>query len=100
VILDLIGNMKGRKSSEGISTYSQEAPEAPNREQSIQSFTQELEGIEAGKPSEAEWVLWRECKKCEEDLIAEFKGLGIELQFNLSQGGCWVLIHDFMIYRG
>jgi hypothetical protein len=59
-------------------------PEVPNRYQSVQSFIQELEGIQAGKPGEAEWVMWRECKKCEEDLAVEFKGLRIQLQFNLS----------------
>jgi hypothetical protein len=30
--------------------------------------------------------MWRECKKCEEDLVTGIKELGIELQFNLSQG--------------
>jgi len=44
--------------------------------------------------------MWRECKKREEDLVAEFKELEIELQFNSSQGDYWVVIHDFKIYLG
>ena len=75
-------------------------PERPNRYQSIQNFTQELEGIQTRKLSEAEWVTWRQCKKREEDLAAEFKELRIELQFNSSQGEYWGAMHDFKVYLG
>jgi len=44
--------------------------------------------------------MWRECNKREEDLVAEFKELGIELQFNSSQGEYWVVVRDLKIYLG